>query len=59
MADIQQQNDELKDALRKIRYHIDQINEIYNSISEIIKDDNEQQVSENDVKKLLQKYSRL
>lgn len=59
MTDIQQQNEELKDALRKIRYHIDQINEIYNGISEIIKDDNEQQVSENDVKKLLQKYSRL
>ncbi|MBQ7699143.1 MAG: hypothetical protein IJT49_02235 [Clostridia bacterium] len=58
MTDTERENEELKNALKKIKYHLDQINSIMSEISDKLKDEDEQ-ISESDVKKLLQKYSRL
>lgn len=58
MSDTELKNEDLKEALKQIKYHLDQINEIMNKIYDDSEKENEQ-VSESDMKKLLQKYSRL
>lgn len=58
MSETERENEELKSALRKIKYHLNEINAVMDEIYGKIKNE-DGQVSEDDVKKLLQKYSRL
>lgn len=58
MTETERENEELKSALRKIKYHLNEINAVMDEIYGKIKNE-DGQVSEDDVKKLLQKYSRL
>lgn len=59
--ELERENKRLKEALRLIVGHIDEINKIIEENKDILKDDHQENahVTEDELKGLLKKYSRL
>ena len=62
LRDLESENERMREALRKVSEHYAQIQKILESVSDLLTEEEQvvvTQVTEEDVKHLLKKYSRL
>ena len=59
LTQLKSDNEKLAQALRRIKDHIKDIEKEYDEINALLLEDSESPVTDNDVKNLLKKYSRL
>lgn len=62
LRDLESENERMREALRKVSEHYAQIQKILESVSDLLTEEEQvvvAQVTEEDVKHLLKKYSRL
>ncbi|MBR2280541.1 MAG: hypothetical protein IJ903_06440 [Ruminococcus sp.] len=57
--EIEAENDRLKEAVKEISYHMDEIQKILDGLDDILIEEDGKHVTEEDVINLLKKYSSL
>ncbi len=60
ITQLENENEKLISALKQVSAHMEEINKILESVSDLISsDDDNKAVTDDDVKKLLKKYSKI